>query len=93
MKESSIEQGVVKYAKEKGFLAYKFTSPSNRGVPDRIFIKNGKLFFIEFKTPGKKLSKFQEQVIKKLYLEGFKTYLVSNIAHGKNLINYYDELL
>ena len=51
MLEKQIESKVVKKAKELGFLTYKFSSPSNRGVPDRIFISPyGEVFFIEFKS-------------------------------------------
>ena len=56
MKESDIEKKVSIYAKKLGFTTYKFTSPSSRGVPDRIYIKNGITFFIEFKAQGCQLS-------------------------------------
>ena len=49
--ERKIESKISKKAIDLGYLTYKFTSPSNRGVPDRIFInKKGEIFFIEFKS-------------------------------------------
>ena len=54
MKEKDIESVVCNYAKTKGCLVYKFASPAHRSVPDRMFIApHGKVFFIEFKAPGK----------------------------------------
>ena len=54
MLEKEIEAKVVAYAKTKNYIVYKFASPSNRSVPDRIFITpNGKVKFIEFKRKGK----------------------------------------
>ena len=38
MLEKQIERKVCDYAKNKGLLAYKFTSPARAAVPDRLFI-------------------------------------------------------
>ena len=48
--ESRIEKIVTAYARSKHWLAYKFSSPSNRGVPDHIYLRDGVVFFIEFKN-------------------------------------------
>lgn len=62
--EKSLEQKVVKYAKAQGCLCYKFTSPGNRGVPDRIIIgPTGKVLFLELKAPGKKPTPLQFHTI------------------------------
>jgi hypothetical protein len=62
--ESQIERKVCKWAKENGILSYKFVSPQNRGVPDRMFIgPRGNVAFIEFKKPGGKLSAVQTKTI------------------------------
>ena len=37
MLEKDIEKAVCDYAKSKGVLTYKFSSPNHVGVPDRIF--------------------------------------------------------
>ena len=43
MRESSIESYLVRKVKEHGGLCYKFVSPGNPGVPDRIIItRNGR---------------------------------------------------
>ena len=85
MRESEIETKVSNYAKSKGWLSYKFTSPSNRGVPDRIYMKNGICLFIEFKAPKKKPTKLQEKVISRIRAEDFLVYVIDSIDEGKNI--------
>ena len=48
MKESYIESYLVRKVKEHGGLCYKFVSPGNPGVPDRLIITpTGKTIFVE----------------------------------------------
>ena len=54
MKEKDIESWCKKKARDAGWFVRKFTSPANRSVPDDIFIKDGKVFFVEFKATGAK---------------------------------------
>lgn len=90
MRESTIETAVCKYAKGKGWIVYKFTSPGNRSVPDRLFIRNKVVFFIEFKTLGKKPTKLQAKTIEDIKSQGICAYVCDNIKHGKFLIDLYD---
>lgn len=88
MKETQIESKVVKKAKELGFLTYKFTSPSNRGVPDRMFITpHGEVFFIEFKSAKGKVTKLQEKVINDIENCDVKVHLVYGVEEGLLLLN------
>lgn len=87
MRESVIEKKVSDYAKAKGWLAYKFVSPNQKGVPDKIFIGGGEMFFIEFKALGKKPTKLQESVFVKLRKEGFEVYIIDSVESGKALID------
>lgn len=86
--ERRIESIITKKAVELGFLTYKFTSPSNRGVPDRIFInKTGQIFFIEFKSLSGKVTSLQRMVFSKLIHRGISIYLVNNIQRGVDILN------
>jgi hypothetical protein len=50
----------VKCVAQAGGKAYKFVSPSNRGVSDRIVcLPDGTTHFIELKRPGGKISPLQ----------------------------------
>jgi hypothetical protein len=75
MRESVVEKYCVDVAGENGFLCYKFTSPSINGIPDRIVIGHGLIFFIELKAPGKKPRKLQEVVIARLRNHGALVYV------------------
>ena len=66
MREKEIENHLVRKVKKLGGLCFKFISPGNAGVPDRIVIKNGKLVFIELKAPGKEVRALQRLQIDKL---------------------------
>lgn len=59
MRERDIEQYLVKRARESGGKAYKWVSPGNDGVPDRIVIFPGRVIFVELKAPGKKPTPLQ----------------------------------
>lgn len=67
MLEKNIEKFLNDNIKKLGGLTYKFVSPGNSGVPDRIIIlPNGKLIFIELKTKSGRLSALQKLQIKRL---------------------------
>ena len=66
MLEKQIEKSSVQKAKAEGWYTRKFASPSHRGVPDRLFIKNGVVVFIELKTKVGKVSKLQEEELQDL---------------------------
>jgi len=54
MLENSIEQYFVDSCKKQGWLAWKFASPSNRSVPDRmVLLPGGWVCFVEVKATGK----------------------------------------
>lgn len=61
MRESSIESYLVRGVKERGGLCYKFISPGNPGVPDRIVITpTARIIFVELKTEVGRLAKVQK---------------------------------
>jgi len=86
--EKDIEKAVCDHAKQLGCLCYKFTSPSKRSVPDRLFIlPDGKgVFFIEFKRRGQKPTAGQEIEIAKIRAKGVRVYVVDNKDAGRCVI-------
>ncbi|OYO43039.1 VRR-NUC domain-containing protein [Lachnotalea glycerini] len=67
MKESDIEKMLVSVVKKLGGRAYKWISPGNDGVPDRIVIfPDRQPIFVELKTDKGKLSALQSVQIKRL---------------------------
>ena len=91
MRESLIEKKVCDYAKEQGFLVYKFSSPSQRGVPDRMFIYDGGVMFIEFKAPGKKMTKLQSKIALDINRAGVIVHTVDDVSYGEFLVLHFKE--
>lgn len=88
LRESDIEDRVCRYAREQGLLAYKFTSPNRRSVPDRLFAsRGGHVFFAEFKAPGKKPTVAQKREIARLRQVGCLVYVIDDVAMGKRVID------
>lgn len=61
MREKEIEKKLVEGIRKLGGRAYKWVSPGNDGVPDRIvFLPEGLVLFVELKTETGKLTALQE---------------------------------
>lgn len=83
--EAKLEEKVCKYARSRGWLCYKWMSPSQNGVPDRIFFKDGVCQMIEFKAPRKQPTALQYAIHRQLKDHGFHVYVVSDFEQGKIL--------
>lgn len=67
MTEKEVEAVLVKQVRRLGGRAYKWVSPGNSGVPDRIVILPGlRPVFVELKTAEGRLSQLQKNQIKRL---------------------------
>lgn len=67
MREKDIEKVLVNKVRKLGGRAYKWVSPGNDGVPDRIVILPGRPpIFVELKTETGKLSALQGVQITRL---------------------------
>ena len=60
-REANVERSFCKRLREAGCLVYKFVSPGNDGVPDRIVVMpGGRVIFVELKTERGKLEPIQK---------------------------------
>lgn len=64
MRERDVERYFVDLVKKAKGKAYKWASPGNRGVTDRIVFVCGSVWFVELKRAGGKLSPMQKIVIR-----------------------------
>ena len=84
MRESTIEAYLRGRVKGIGGKAYKFVSPGNDGVPDRLVcLPGGQAIFVELKAPGKKPTKLQLIQQEKLRSLGF----VVEVIDSKKLVD------
>lgn len=62
MLEAAVEMPVVRRAEAAGWFVRKVVWPNRIGAPDRVFIKESRVVWIEFKAPGEtpRLSQIQE---------------------------------
>ena len=79
--EKDIERKLVKGVKALGGIAYKWVSPGNDGVPDRVVILPGaRVYFVELKTETGKLSPVQERQHERLRGCGFSPITLHGVS-------------
>lgn len=67
MRESELERILVAEVHKLGGRAYKFVSPGNDGVPDRIvMLPGGRIYFVELKAKAGRLRPQQSIQIKRI---------------------------
>lgn len=81
--EKKLEKRCTDIAKANGWYTRKWSSPSSRGVPDRIFIKEGNVVFIEFKAPGNVLTELQRHELQAICSHGANASWCDNVETFK----------
>ena len=89
MLEKDIEKYLREQVKTINGIAYKFTSPQRRSVPDRICLFPYSLVaFVECKAPGKKATPAQEREIKRMHNLGFLVLVIDSKEDVDKFIDY-----
>jgi len=90
MREKTIESKLVALCKKEGILCYKFTSPGNAGVPDRMLIfPNGLITFLELKAQGKKPTPKQTETLMRFRRQGVDATWLDNFKDVKERVQYW----
>lgn len=76
LRESDIENHLKLEATKRGAKAYKFVSPGQRDVPDRLIAYRGQLTLCEVKKPGEKPRPGQVRCHEELRERGIKVFVV-----------------
>jgi hypothetical protein len=84
--ESKIQSSCINHAKKNGWFVLKVIRCNVNGYPDATFFKDGKTFFVEFKTAIGKQSKLQECVESELIKQGFKYFLIRDLKEFQKII-------
>lgn len=88
IREGQIEDYLCRRVKKLGGIAYKFTSPGRRSVPDRMcLLPRGRVVFVEVKAPGKKPTEKQAREIQKLRDMGHKVEVLDSHDAVDDFIN------
>ena len=86
MKESTIERELKIKIEQLGGICLKWSSPGNRGVPDRIVIYPGGVIFVELKRPGEKLRPLQEYQRQKFKDLGVTVEVIDSLEGVEELV-------
>lgn len=90
MRERDIEIYLRNRVKELGGKAYKFVSPGNAGVPDRlVLLPKARVIFVELKAPGKKPTALQERQMQAISILGFPVYVIDSFEKVDEFIKFY----
>ena len=80
MRENVIETEFVKAVRNAGGIAYKLTSQTANGLPDRLVLfPAGKTIFVELKAPGKMLRPLQRKRRYQLMKLGFPVLCIDRL--------------
>jgi len=93
MQENTIEKDGVKYAEDRGWLVYKWSSPGQAGILDRLFFQRGISFAIEYKATGKSASPKQRAEAVKLKCAGVPARCCDSVQSSRAFIDTMTALL
>jgi hypothetical protein len=86
-RERTVERALVVAVANAGGIAYKFTSPARRGVPDRLIVLPGnRIFFAEIKGDGGRLTPLQAIEIERLRKLGVRVDVVDSVVHAREIV-------
>lgn len=90
-RESKLEDKLVDACKLHNVLCYKLHKANKRGWPDRTLFKNGKILFVEIKTPNGTGELSAPQRLTKLTLQqqGFEFFVLDKFEDVEPLIKKF----
>lgn len=92
--EKNVESYLTRQIESLNGKCYKWVSPNNSGVPDRIvLLPKGNILFVELKEYNGKISaiqKVQQKIISNL---GFQVYVLNSKERVQEFIRYCKELI
>ena len=90
MRESDLERILCKEVNKEGGRTFKWVSPGNNGVPDRIvFFPGGEVYFVELKSDNGRLRRTQEIQIGTLQELGQATFVVRGM---RGLVEFFRKI-
>jgi hypothetical protein len=90
-REAAVEARLRDEMTRRGCVCYKFVSPGNNGVPDRMIIApHGEIIFIELKTERGRLSASQKAQIRRLRDHGATVYVLYGADDVDSFLRHFD---
>jgi len=90
MKEQQLQTKIIKYLESIDCYTVKVVSATKRGVPDIIFMHNGRFCAIEIKAPGKlqNVTEIQQWNLDRINFLGGTAIAVDALATVKDVFHY-----
>ncbi len=79
MLEKKVENYLKEEVEELGGICFKFTSPGNVGVTDRLVIFKGVTIFVELKRPKQKPTDIQKYQHQRIRDHGMLVYVIDEL--------------
>lgn len=92
-RESKVETYLDTEVKKLGGITRKWVCPGRSGVPDRIVIVRGIVFFVEVKTMDGTVEPWQKREMDKLNESGALTLVVRGRPGVDDFVNILDRLI
>ena len=84
--EAEVQSKCVAWMRGRGYWARKFSSQSQRSVPDYLFAKPGYIFAVEFKAPGKTSTDAQRGEQKLMRAAGWEIFECDSVGKFKTIV-------
>lgn len=85
-KESQTQADARDYAKIRGWLAIKVTTPSKNGWPDFYYLRRGRHVWVEWKKFGEEPDPHQIERIREIKEHGGEVYVFDNLEDFKKVM-------
>lgn len=85
-RETKIEAAIIAFAELHRWWTCKFVAPGLRGVPDRIFIRDGVVIFIEVKKVNEEPTVQQHKRHREMRAAGVAVYWFDNLNDAKKVL-------
>lgn len=90
IKESQVERYFKREVERHGATVWKFVSPNQSGVPDRVVLmRDGTAVFAEIKAPGKKPRPLQLAVFEKMERLNFHVWVIDSYEAVSKFVEHY----
>lgn len=86
IRETEVEGPARDYAKSRGWYADKIMRTGRRGFPDHLFIRQGRVIFIEFKRPGEVPEPHQLKRHREIRCYGGEVFVVDSLEVAREIL-------
>lgn len=86
LSENKVEKKSCDIARGHGWFTRKYSSPGQKGVQDRLFVKDGRVVFIEYKRVGNVPTDLQCDDAEGLRKHGGEVYWTNTVRGTKEIL-------